>query len=162
MNSIEFIDNIKYYTKQLDEEYGCDHSLTVKTNKGYLSLLFFNQIFLRIRETRNGTQIEIKKGFLLNLPISQNLFSFSKSSLDWGKIILTDGLEEIIFNNLTPIFFQCYAMVADNIFGCCNNFLECSDAKKCTYPNKLFASGCLYRKNLENGKIFYGKNRNVD
>lgn len=47
-------------------------------------------------------------------------------------------------------------------FGCCDQFIECSDAKKCVHENKLYATACIYRRNLESGRIFYGKNRNID
>lgn len=47
-------------------------------------------------------------------------------------------------------------------FGCCNLFVDCSDAKKCVHENKLYATACMYRRNLEAGKIFYGKNKNID
>lgn len=43
-------------------------------------------------------------------------------------------------------------------FGCCDKYVACSDAKKCLHKNLYYAKSCLYRKNLENGRIFYGKN----
>lgn len=46
-------------------------------------------------------------------------------------------------------------------FACCNDFERCSDALKCIHPENRFYNGCLYRKNLEAGKIFYGKNKNI-
>ena len=46
-------------------------------------------------------------------------------------------------------------------FGCCSRFIECSDAKRCVHVNKLYATSCAYRRNLEAGNIFYGKNKNV-
>lgn len=46
--------------------------------------------------------------------------------------------------------------------GCCGKFNECSDNKKCVHENTFYARACYYRKNLEAGRIFYGKNRNVD
>lgn len=46
-------------------------------------------------------------------------------------------------------------------FGCCSRFTECSDAKKCVHVNKLYSTACSYRKNLESGRIFYGKNKNI-
>ena len=46
-------------------------------------------------------------------------------------------------------------------FGCCNDFLKCSDARRCMHQGETFYYGCMYRKNLESGLIFYGKNRNV-
>ena len=47
-------------------------------------------------------------------------------------------------------------------FACCNDFIKCSDAKACIHPEDRFYNGCYYRKNLEAGRIFYGKNCNVD
>lgn len=49
----------------------------------------------------------------------------------------------------------------EKTFGCCSSFIECSDAKKCIHPNKLYSTACMYRENLEKGKIFYGKNKNI-
>lgn len=47
-------------------------------------------------------------------------------------------------------------------FDCCSRYEECSDAGACTHPDKSFALGCGYRKILHSGKIYYGKNRNID
>lgn len=46
-------------------------------------------------------------------------------------------------------------------FGCCSRFVECSDQKKCIHENKLYSKACAYRRNLDAGRIFYGKNKNV-
>lgn len=46
-------------------------------------------------------------------------------------------------------------------FGCCNDYIRCSDASKCLHARDRFYTNCMYRKNLEAGTIFYGKNRNV-
>jgi len=40
-------------------------------------------------------------------------------------------------------------------FGCCHLFRECSIARKCLHSDLFYARACWYRKNLENGKIFY-------
>ena len=47
-------------------------------------------------------------------------------------------------------------------FGCCSSFQECSDVKKCVHENKLYSKACMYRDSLDQGRIFYGKNRNID
>ena len=46
-------------------------------------------------------------------------------------------------------------------FGCCGSYLQCSNEKHCIHENPYYASGCMYKKNLDAGKIFYGVNRNV-
>ncbi len=58
--------------------------------------------------------------------------------------------KRVIFRNLTT-----------DTFGCCNDFERCSDALQCLHPENRFYNGCMYRKNLEAGKVFYGKNKNV-
>lgn len=59
---------------------------------------------------------------------------------------------EIIVNRFTEDYMP------SERFGCCHRYVECSDAKTCTAPDKLRAKGCYYRENLEKGRIFYGKN----
>ena len=49
-----------------------------------------------------------------------------------------------------------------NKIGCCGRFNDCSDLKKCVHENTFYARACYYRKNLDSGRIFYGKNRNTD
>jgi len=44
------------------------------------------------------------------------------------------------------------------VFGCCSSYVECSNDGKCLHPREEFYLGCQYRKNLEVGRIFYGKN----
>ena len=62
---------------------------------------------------------------------------------------------------LQEAFKMAYRENADTSFGCCSRFIECSDARKCTNPKPLFALGCAYKDNLENGRIFYGQNPTV-
>ena len=60
---------------------------------------------------------------------------------------------EYIFNNHTPSF----------TYGCCGLYERCSDEKRCLQADidREYAKGCSYRNNLENGRIFYGKNKNI-
>lgn len=47
---------------------------------------------------------------------------------------------------------------AKDAFGCCSRYSACSDAKTCLIPHLDYSKNCTYRKSLENGHIFYGKN----
>ena len=47
-------------------------------------------------------------------------------------------------------------------FGCCGLYEKCSDAGKCIHVNKLYSKACFYRSRLEEGCIYYGKNRTID
>lgn len=67
-----------------------------------------------------------------------------------------------VFNYIEENILYCLANYeSSNSFGCCSKFIECSDARKCVHENKIYSMGCKYRMNLENGKIFYGKNKNI-
>lgn len=66
-----------------------------------------------------------------------------------------------VFDYIKENILYCLANYeSSNSFGCCSKFIECSDAKKCVHENKIYSMGCKYRRNLDAGKIFYGKNRN--
>ena len=66
------------------------------------------------------------------------------------------------------LFAQVMASRADDIyaqsgadgFGCCSYFNDCSDARACVFASDPHYRGCHYRRHLEAGRIFYGKNRN--
>lgn len=47
-------------------------------------------------------------------------------------------------------------------WNCCSRYMECSDAKHCTHPDRKFALSCGYQKILRSGRVFYGENRNID
>lgn len=77
-----------------------------------------------------------------------------KSSLPYMRI---DGTtEECIAYLLESVRFAVknYKAKASN-FACCSRYIQCSAEKKCIHPNQLFSKACAYRKNMENGKIFY-------
>lgn len=46
-------------------------------------------------------------------------------------------------------------------FGCCGKYEKCSNEKCCIHDDQLYSTACMYRKNLENNRIFYGKNENI-
>lgn len=92
-------------------------------------------------------------------PVSKTYFrkfTFDRSQLN----MLLDGWLDYI-KQLVEYELRTYVSKATR-FACCSHFIECSDAKKCVHTNKLYACACFYKANLDAGKVFYGKNRNVD
>lgn len=67
----------------------------------------------------------------------------------------------LIFMNKRILYAIEHYCSPDDSFSCCHRYLQCSDAKKCLHPNKLYSTACIYRHNLEKGRIFYGKNKNI-
>ena len=99
------------------------------------------------------------------LPEDAELQLQSKTDVNTGavKVRIADtspNLLEYVKQN-TVYCVQGYVSKAAR-FGCCSSFIACSDAKKCVHENKLYSKACMYRDSLEEGRIFYGKNRNID
>ena len=69
-------------------------------------------------------------------------------------------MEQLSFGDLNFVGNSVTASKKEDIFGCCSHFRDCSDAKECLKPEKIDYENCAYKKNLESGKIFYGKNAN--
>lgn len=70
-----------------------------------------------------------------------------------------------VIEQQAPLILAAYAYAKENEkveeFGCCHDFVACSDARQCIHADDPENRGCVYRKNLEAGRIFYGKNCNV-
>lgn len=78
------------------------------------------------------------------------------------KHIIFKSFSKDLFNYINENILYCLKHYeSSSSFGCCSHFIECSDHKSCVHKNKLYAKGCLYRSHLDNGKIFYGKNKNI-
>lgn len=56
---------------------------------------------------------------------------------------------------------EIFRSLVSDTFACCNSHVQCSDAGHCLHENDRFYNGCYYRTNLEQGRIFYGKNKNA-
>ena len=80
------------------------------------------------------------------------------------------GVVQVLFDKDDPeieayirknIHYCLEAYTSQHRFSSCSRFMECSDAGRCVHPNRLYAKGCIYRRNLADGRIFYGKNKNI-
>ena len=113
---------------------------------------------LSLREDQEGDLQEF-------LPEDADVQSRTKSDLSSGTVRVridkkAPGLTEYIKAN-TIFCIRGYESKADS-FACCSAYERCSDVRKCVHENKLYSMACQYRFNLDNGRIFYGKNRNID
>ena len=90
--------------------------------------------------------------------------SFKKRKSDVYTRVVIDpqstGLKEFSLY-VIKIALESFFMEGGSAFGCCARYEKCSDAKKCVHENRLYALGCAYYHNLREGRIFYGKNKNI-
>lgn len=130
--------------------------------ENYSSVYFMdsNELFFRIRIRKKTRYILIPEVYEDLLPEGT---SVSRRKADIGMIrIEIQSCEDIL--KYVDVLKAVLERICRNHrdFGCCSRYLECSDAKACIHPDPKFALTCWYRCNLLDGKIFYGKNRNID
>ncbi len=125
-----------------------DGSLSIKANK---------QSAVKITIRKNYFYIECKPEYAILFDDCE----IQKANNGSNKVIF-DAEEDVLSHakQLSRIAVGVLTNSSNNSFGCCGRYIECSDAKKCVNPDKLLALACAYRKNLEGGAIFYGKNKN--
>ncbi len=116
------------------------------------SITFFDNVVVRVYSGKKKTYLELP-----------NYGKFrTDNDKDFVKIYI-DSLKDIP-DHIDDIKLSCQ-YILDGVqkdFSCCSRYMECSDAKICTNPDKMAAVGCYYRRALHNGKVFYGANRNIE
>ena len=141
--------------------YEPDYPLSPNTKKDPTR----NSIVLNIKEGKDKLELligTIQYEDVGNVPKDAEIKKLKSDSVNVHVVFsMTSGcLVEYIKKNAK------YALVnytsKASMFGCCSSFNACSDAKKCIHVNKLYSKACMYRSHLDAGRIFYGKNRNVD
>lgn len=67
-----------------------------------------------------------------------------------------------IINTYAPMWLNLFDDVLtsqnNDTYSCCSKFKECSDALECLNGSKQDALLCKYKRNLESGLVFYGRN----
>ncbi len=152
---VEKENNIHYASSSLT-------SFKVKTlqNKNVHSILLENSAVLKLSTMNKVFRITVNSNLIKNIIIPNS----AKQKNSTSDTIHFDFLQK---NNDYYFFIKAILNNAvknysgSSVFGCCHKYVECSDAKKCLHRDLLYARGCQYRKNLESGRIFYGKNKNI-
>lgn len=122
-----------------------------------------NFIIMNIKNLDNNRYellIRPKQHTAIDLPVSA-IQKETKTDQNFLHFIFNSNDSSVLDYIRKNILYCLSNYEATSSFGCCSRFIECSDAKKCVHVNKIYSMGCKYRKNLDAGKIFYGKNKNI-
>lgn len=119
-----------------------DKSLYAKTNKNFTIFIIKNRLLSENIDLSNVTD---KKAV--------------KSPKDCTEVKIDSTAHGIDFLKSVVLKYAQLYIPAER-FGCCHLYIKCSDEKHCLANDRFHAKGCFYRENLENGRIFYGKNAN--
>lgn len=157
------IDNYNIYNTCNKEEklkvtHNSNNSLSFKIFKNFILLKFNNM------KTINDTiEIRVINDIQLQKLKSRNEQLHYNSKSNYVKIAINnisdiDKYSEHIIENF-KYFFKKY-MDTEEQFGCCSKYVECSNALQCINNDIRSRLACLYKRNLDKNKIFYGKNKN--
>ena len=120
-------------------------------------------LFCRVKNTGKSHYIAFNSQYSALFDKFGVRYSSAKSEVSYIRIDLDDFKKYI--NNadfadiLNRIFLDSFCLKK---FDCCSKYNECSDARHCVHEDAIYSTACTYRKHSENGKIFYGENRNMD
>lgn len=124
-----------------------------------ISFAFYGTKVLELRTRASGTCLGVRRR------LKAQLFTGTTCTDDNADTFVTlpeldaEGMQRLV-SVLKAEKERIFADLDAEPFGCCNDFVRCSDAQACLYPKERFALRCYYRQNLEAGRIFYGKNKN--
>lgn len=158
--NLNYVGNAKFYLKENKSSY--DSILVKSEMTAYRCFDTSEMLFARLKT--NG------KIHFISFPERYDS-DFEKAKIPY-KQTKTDRFLRVdlnVFNSdydkqeeLNSIFNKIFInLFSFESFGCCHKYVECSDAKKCLHVDSAYATACMYRKSLENGRIFYGKNKNI-
>ncbi len=131
--------------------------LSLKKNATDYSIKILKNVGFKIKKG-NRDHFLIRKIPGYNLPDRYKVDSLKSFPLYHRVWLVFD--EDL--SDLKKYLLQMYisALPDDDVFGCCNEFKVCSDNMACL-KNLKFSARCMYKVNLEAGRIFYGINRNI-
>lgn len=151
-----------------------EHSLSVLVNPGKDNRISSYAVCVYepdlVEDKRNGSRntvlARIREGILKSNPDIVAVDSRNPGLKEFGEAVEDiNGRFSVRMDKNSEIFVKClencirygienYVPKAA-AFACCARYKECSEKKRCIHPNTLYAKACAYRKNLENGRVFY-------
>lgn len=115
-----------------------------------------SSLVMKFAPTTNGYELLVPKNVFSNITFPTDATSIVEKESDIYIHVLFPLNSTCILSYIEKNIIYCIDNYSSaSSFGCCSQYKECSDQKMCLHPNKLYAKGCQYRKNLEAGKIFY-------
>lgn len=136
-------------------------TVTLTVNKDFATVYMFKKKAFSIRLDVREPYIESDKSICFDFVPRINKARQLKNTARFTVASSPDDVPAI-----EEMILAMYNYFADrqtnySMMACCNDFVRCSDALECLHKYDEEYAGCWYRKNLEKGRVFYGKNRNV-
>lgn len=182
LTQLSFFDNQNYFDlfynrwrAALIDEYDDESTYSINPTVEGSSIFLYGNVFFKLTSRVSGIRLSIPSTILrlpnaiqpAFAPLSRIVYKPKDSDAeerqsDCFVYLVDDTFDLQTFldwsRSMKPVVFR---SLGSDVFGCCNDFERCSDAKSCLHPHEIFYNHCMYRDNLESGHIFYGKNKTV-
>lgn len=142
-----------------------DQDVTLSVRKSITSVFFYGEKVFSFRINSKTQCLDTEEAFIYSYVerISGGKVHRETKTVYAEIPLLTDGDSvPVVQQMLRDLLQECFNRQNVGAFGCCNDHVRCSDAGRCLHAEDKFYLGCMYRRNLEAGRIFYGRNRNVE
>lgn len=150
-----------------DEELGAEDdlkqacSMRLISRGKMMSIFFFGKKAMEVvRRKNDAIVLNFNKAILPERPAWATTMQERQNA---NAILLNDISDfSAFFSFIRSIKTYLFRKLSVDPAACCNSYLQCSDQRACIIPHSLTSVSCYYRRNLEKGNIFYGKNRTID
>ena len=134
------------------------NKLSMKASKAKnstgVSILIFKQSAFKITFHKDCCKMVLKPMYKKLIPDTLKI-KHLKNSI----VVYVDNVSD--FSCFSELYEKLFEDLSSQNIGCCSRYVECSDALQCVNNNVDIFPYCAYRRNLRNGKVFYGKNKNI-
>jgi len=138
-----------------DTEY-----IKLNRNKTGNTISIFDSVEFRIRINSRTQCLDTENIVAMEYVSGINGATITKNTAHFPLITDEESLSEVK-EMIQCVYEDLRSKASGDMFGCCNSYVQCSDAGYCLHLKDREYWGCCYRKNLEAGRIFYGKNKNI-
>lgn len=129
----------------------------------FLSVYFYRQLAMRLMIGKKVSHVELDADYIKEP--AEIASEYTMIEADAGskiRLYLNEGFNHAAFSAVVQrICADCKEWAPVNLFGCCSLYLECSNERECLRWRDEEYLGCAYRRNLEAGRIFYGRNATI-
>ena len=136
--------------------------IDIITNKNNsISYKAYDNILLKVTYQVNSKFFELRKVEEIDYEfLLEKFYNVKNDESSLYYKITFDSVDDIkkVAEEIKAIYRYLNSIEKVVSFGCCSKYIECSDNKKCVNTIREIRKGCIYKKNLEEGRIFYGKN----
>lgn len=165
---MEDIEVVKMMESLIEPSFLSGSSLVLQENSAYSSVLIKSpatpyrsgankdksMLFCRIKSTKKIRYVAFPATYEEDFSAAGFKLSKIESDSEFVRISIDEFVEKIESAKpaLNKIFRRAFSFSS---FGCCSRYKECSEQERCIHEDQLYATACMYRKNLESGKNFY-------